>query len=155
MASTRASLIQPTADQRAGFAGPPIVTAVVIAGAAIMLIAGAWAFLWPESFAAFVQFPFHQDYRHFLHDAGAFSIGIGATLLLALWWRDAIAVALGGFVVASAVHAVSHFIDRDLSGIPADWIGLTILALIAAATLVARLRFLGRRSSWQSAPPVM
>ncbi|MGH2614828.1 MAG: hypothetical protein ACRDJC_06285 [Thermomicrobiales bacterium] len=145
MASTRESLIQ-TADHRTGVGGPPVVTAVVIVAAANMLIGGVWAFAWPESFAAFVQFPFHQDYRHFLHDAGAFTIGIGATLLLALWWRDAIAVALFGFVVATAVHAVSHFIDRDLGGRPTDWVLLTVLALVAAAALAARLRFLKERS---------
>jgi uncharacterized membrane protein len=147
MASTRTSLIQPAADQRTAVAGPAIVTAVVIAAAALMLIAGVWAFVWPEPFAAVVKFPVPQEYRHFVHDVGAFSIGIGATLLLALWWRDAIAVALGGFVVASAVHAVSHFIDRYLGGNPADWIVLTVLALIAAAALAARLRFLKERSS--------
>jgi len=147
MASTRASLIQAAADQRRGVAGPLIVTAVVIVAAANMLIAGVWAFVWPESFAAVVRFPFQEEYRHFVHDAGAFAIGIGATLLLALWWRDAIAVALGGFVVASAIHAVSHLIDRYIGGRPTDWIVLTALALIATAALAARLRFLKERPS--------
>jgi hypothetical protein len=137
MASSDTPLIQ-SADDRATDK-QPFVNAVVAVAAAFMLIAGVWAFVWPMSFAAVVQFPYHQ---HFLHDLGAFQIGIGASLLCALRWRDAITVALAGFVVATAVHAVSHFIDRDLGGRPTDWIALTFLALIAAAALVARLRFL-------------
>jgi hypothetical protein len=116
---------------------------VVAVAAAFMLIAGVWAFVWPMSFAAAVQFPYHL---HFLHDLGAFQIGIGASLLCALRWREAIAVALAGFVVATAVHAVSHFIDRNLGGRPTDWLALTVLTLIAAAALGAQLRFLKERS---------
>jgi hypothetical protein len=141
----RESLLE-TADDRAGVSGPPFVTVVVVIATANMLIGGVWAFLWPESFATFVQFPYQEGYRHFLHDAGAFTIGLGTTLLLALWWRDAIAVALAGFGVATGVHAASHYIDRNLGGWSADWIVLTILALIVVAALVVRLRFLGQRS---------
>jgi uncharacterized membrane protein len=141
MASSGTPLIQ-SADDRATDR-QPFVIAVVAVAAAFMLIAGVWAFVWPMSFAAVVQFPYHL---HFLHDLGAFQIGIGASLLCALRWRDAIAVALAGFVVATAVHAVSHFIDRDLGGRPTDWIALTALTVIATAALAARLRFLKERS---------
>lgn len=40
-------------------------------------IAGIWALLAPRSFAGAVNFPEHE---HFLHDVGAFQIGLGAML---------------------------------------------------------------------------
>src|SRR5688572_4680738 len=56
---------------------------------------GLWAFFDPRSF--YEQIATYPPYnKHFLHDAGAFQIGIGATLLLALQWKDGLAVALGG-----------------------------------------------------------
>ncbi|PSK66831.1 hypothetical protein B0E53_01166 [Micromonospora sp. MH33] len=46
----------------------------------------------------------------------AFQLGIGATLLLALIWADALAVALAGYIVGAAAHTVSHVVDADLGG---------------------------------------
>ncbi len=98
---------------------------------------GIWSFTDPHAFATWVQFPVHV---HFLHDIGAFQIGLGVTLLLALLWRDGLAVALGGFFAGNTLHVLSHVIDRDLGGRPTDWLLLGILSVIALAALLARLR---------------
>jgi hypothetical protein len=66
--------------------GPPYVVAILALAGTGTLAAGTWAGVAPRSFARFVDFPYHQ---HFLHDLGAFQIGIGATVLAALAWRDA------------------------------------------------------------------
>lgn len=98
---------------------------------------GVWSFADPASFAAFVQFPMHT---HFLHDIGAFQIGIGVTLLLALLWEDGVAVALGGFLTGNTLHIVSHVMDGQLGGRPTDWLWLSLLSVISLVTLLARLR---------------
>ena len=59
--------------------------AAVTIGGLFMLVLGIWAFFAPASFAEFVAFPYN---RHLLHDVGAFQIGIGTTMLLALMWTD-------------------------------------------------------------------
>lgn len=105
-----------------------------------MLAAGVWCLVAPDSFARAVAFPPHE---HFLHDLGAFQIGIGATLLLALLWRDALATALAGFLVANSVHAVNHARDLDLGGRASDPWGLAAASVLTAAALVLRLRQLG------------
>src|SRR4029453_15165304 len=53
---------------------------VLAATGSLMLAAGIWGLVAPRSFAEFVAFPYN---RHFLHDAGAFQIGIGVPLVLA------------------------------------------------------------------------
>ena len=53
-----------------------------------------------------------------MHDAGAFQLDIGITLLLAVAWRDGLALALAGFLVANTTHAVNHAVDLDLGGHP-------------------------------------
>jgi hypothetical protein len=100
-----------------------------------------WCLIAPGSFADFVGFPRHE---HFLHDAGAFQLGLGVTLLLALIWSDALATALAGFIVANTVHTVNHVMDLDLGGSAAQaWLlGAMSVALIAA--FVLRLQHPGR-----------
>lgn len=98
---------------------------------------GVWSFVDPGSFAAFVQYPMHT---HFLHDIGAFQIGIGVTLLLALLWEDGVAAALGGFLTGNTLHIVSHVMDSDLGGRPTDWLWLSLLSVVSLVTLLARLR---------------
>jgi PPOX class probable F420-dependent enzyme len=101
---------------------------------------GIWCLVGPRSFAAAVGFGTHL---HFLHDVGAFQLGLGITLLLALIWADALATALAGFIVANTVHTANHVIDLDLGGSQAQaW----VLGVVSAALLVAfvlRLRQLG------------
>jgi hypothetical protein len=91
-----------------------VVTVTVIAGFFFSVL-GLWAFFWPSSFYERIAlFPPYNP--HFLHDAGAFQIGLGATLLLALYWRDALLVALLGVGLGAALHAVAHVVDRHLGG---------------------------------------
>jgi len=101
---------------------------------------GIWCLIDPGSFAQFVGFGEHE---HFLHDVGAFQLGLGATLLLALIWSDALATSITGFLVANTVHTVNHVLDLHLGGSPAQaWLlGAASAALVVA--LVVRLRQLG------------
>jgi hypothetical protein len=121
--------------------GPLIVGFVLLAGLSTLAI-GGWAFLTPRSFAQFIDFAPYNE--HLLHDVGAFQIGIGATLLLALLWNDALAVALAGFVVGGGAHTVSHIVDRRLGGHSFDPWALGALAVVGAIALVIRLRQLSR-----------
>lgn len=75
--------------------------------------------------------------------AGAFQLGIGATLLLAMAWADGLAVALAGFLVGNTVHAVNHVTDLDLGGRGSDGGLLGILSVLVAAALGVRLRQMG------------
>lgn len=113
------------------------VVGVTLLSAALTLVAGVWALFWPGSFAEAVKFPEHT---HFLHDVGAFQIGIGVTLALAVLWRDALAVVLTGFLVGNTIHAANHAVDLDLGGRDSDpWL-LGLLSLLVAVALVRRLR---------------
>jgi hypothetical protein len=117
--------------------GQPYVATILAVAGASMLAAGIWAGAAPRSFARFVDFPYHE---HFLHDLGAFQIGIGVTLLVALAWRDAPTVALTGFLVANTLHAVSHAIDLDVGGRAGDLYAIGALSLLSAAALVVQVR---------------
>jgi hypothetical protein len=116
-----------------------VVAATLITGLA-MFGFGVWALAWPQSFADFIDFAPYNE--HLIHDAGAFQVGIGVTLLLALRWRDSLTVSLAGFAVGSGMHAVNHFVDLHLGGHGYDSWGLGVLALLAAVALVARVRSL-------------
>jgi hypothetical protein len=134
MNMARARPARPTGRRPAG------VTAAVLVCGASMLGLGAWAFLAPESFARFIDFPPYNE--HLIHDVGAFQVGIGVTTLLALWWSDALLVALTGFAVASGLHTVSHLIDRPLGGHAGDVPSLGLLTLVALVAI-----YLHRRKS--------
>ena len=101
-----------------------VVTAAAVICGLSMLGLGIWAFLDPPSFSDFVDFaPYNQ---HLIHDAGA---------LLALWWSDALMVALTGFAVASGLHTLSHAIDRSLGGHDSDVPSLGLLTVVALIAL--------------------
>jgi hypothetical protein len=102
----------------------------VAAVAGLSLVAlGLWAFFDPRSF--FDQLATFKPYnRHLIHDIGAFQVGLGATLLIALAWTDALAVALAGVGAGSALHAAAHWWDKDLGGKSSDPYSLTIVALV-------------------------
>jgi uncharacterized membrane protein len=109
---------------------------VVAAVAGLLLVAtGLWAFTAPRSFFEVVATypPFNQ---HLLHDIGAFNLGLGAALLLALAWADGLLVALGGVGVGATAHALAHWLDRELGGSPTDpWYlsAFAVVLLVAAA----------------------
>lgn len=100
---------------------------------------GIWALLDPRAFYQGVATwpPFN---RHFIHDIGAFQIGLGVTLLLALMKGDALFVALAGAGAGQTVHAFAHWIDRDLGGKPSDPLSITALAVLLVAGAVLHQR---------------
>jgi PPOX class probable F420-dependent enzyme len=120
--------------------GRAFVAAVTGVAGLLTLAAGVWSLASPSSFAEAVAFPYGE---HFLHDVGAFQIGIGVTLLLALAWKDGLALALTGFLVGNSIHAVNHALDLDLGGHAADPWALGLVSVLVAAALVVRLRELG------------
>jgi PPOX class probable F420-dependent enzyme len=120
--------------------GRRFVLAVTLLAGLFMTAAGLAALLAPSWFADTAGYPRHT---HFVHDAGAFQLGIGLTLLLAVAWRDGLALALAGFLVANTTHAVNHAVDLDLGGHSGDPWGLAALSLLTAAALVVRLGQLG------------
>jgi PPOX class probable F420-dependent enzyme len=117
--------------------GRAFVAAVTGVAGLLTLAAGVWSLASPGSFAEAVAFP---NAEHFLHDLGAFQIGIGATLLLALGWKDGPALALTGFLVGNSIHAVNHAVDLDLGGHAADPWALGLVSVLVGAALVVRLR---------------
>jgi PPOX class probable F420-dependent enzyme len=120
--------------------GRRLVLAVTLLAGLFMTTAGVAALLAPSWFADAAGFPRHT---HLVHDAGAFQLGIGITLLLALVWHDGLAVALAGFLVANTTHAVNHAVDLDLGGRSGDPWALAALSALTAAALVVRLGQLG------------
>jgi hypothetical protein len=116
-----------------------IVDAVLVIAAVQFLIFGVWAFGWPHSFyLSIARFPPFS--KHLVHDAGAFQVGIGATMLLALFWRhDPLLTVLAGGSVAAVIHAVSHITDRHLGGRSSDpyTVGLLAVLLVIATALRA------------------
>jgi Pyridoxamine 5'-phosphate oxidase len=116
-----------------------VLTVTLLAGL-FMTAAGVAALLAPSWFADAAGFPRHT---HFVHDAGAFQLGIGITLLLAVAWRDGPALALAGLLMANTVHTINHAVDLDLGGRGSDPWGLAALSLLTAVALVVRLRQLG------------
>jgi hypothetical protein len=74
-------------NRLSGLARGYVVVVTALVGAVTAGI-GIWCLIDPASFAEVVQFRAHE---HFLHDVGAFQLGLGVTLLLALIWSDALA----------------------------------------------------------------
>ena len=110
----------------------------------MMVGLGVWMRVAPAAFARWANYSEHE---HFLHDLGVFTIGIGLMLLCALWWSDALAVVLTGFLVANTLHAMNHALDRDLGGRDSDWWLLGLVSVLTLAALMVRLRVLSDRRS--------
>ena len=104
----------------------------------VMVGLGAWCLAAPRSFAAWIAFAPYNE--HLVHDLGAFQVGIGATVLLALVWHDSLGVALSGFIAASSIHAVNHAVDRHLGGHDTDSVLLCVLTALAALGLASHIR---------------
>lgn len=116
-----------------------VITVTALVGVATVGI-GVWCLIDPRSFADFVGFEAHE---HFLHDIGAFQLGLGVTLVLALIWADALATALAGFIVANTVHTVNHVIDLHLGGSAAQAWVLGAVSVALAVAFGLRWRELG------------
>ncbi len=120
---------------------------VVALLALVMVVFGVWAFAAPQSFYANVA-GFGTYNLHLLHDVGAFQIGFGVALFLALVTSDALLVVLGGGAVGTVLHAIAHWIDRNLgqANTKKEPIELTVLALVVVAGALTELRVRTRRS---------
>ena len=99
--------------------------------AVVWVLNGVWAFVAPRSFYDTVAtFPPYNI--HFIHDIGAFTIGLGAVLALAMLGWSAMRTAFVGAGIGATVHFVSHVMDYEAKPSPGD---LVFFAVIAAATL--------------------
>jgi hypothetical protein len=117
------------------------ITAVIVLAGIFHVGFGAWAFIAPRSFYDVIAT--YPPYNvHFLHDIGAFLLGIGATLVATLAWQDAKAVALLGGSVAAVVHWLSHIIDREVGGATSEPWTLGAFALLLVVALALRFRAL-------------
>ena len=105
-------------------------------GVLFFAVTGAWAFLEPHSF--FTNLALYPPYaKHLFHDVGAFQLGIAAGLLAGIAERRPLAVGLWTGAVAAVLHAISHWIDRDLGGRSSDPILLTLFAVVLVFGLIA------------------
>lgn len=113
----------------------PIRLVAVVGGVAFVAF-GLWALIAPRSFFDALA-TFEPYNRHFLHDIGAFQVGLGAVLLLAAFPRriDGLAAALLGVGIGGLLHTLAHVLDADLGGTPAT--DIPSLGLLALALLVA------------------
>jgi hypothetical protein len=132
---------------------------IAVAGAVGFVGLGLWAFADPESFYDQVA-TFEPYNQHFIQDIGAFMIGLGAVLALAVAVPrlDALTVALLGTGIGSGIHFVSHLIGHDLGGRPGSDIPLFgVLAVVLIVPGVLRWRETVRtaspRRSSRTAPP--
>ena len=122
-----------------------IETIVLLLTGLFFLAPGIWAFAAPGSFYHQLA-PFPPYNRHLIHDIGAFQIGIGAALILALKWNDARFVVLAGAAAGAIVHFVSHIIDHDRGGNDGDAVVFGVVAAVLIATAVLRWRGLGHNA---------
>jgi hypothetical protein len=117
----------------------PFVSAVAVLVGLLTFALGLWAFVGPQSF--FDQLAMWEPYnKHFLHDVGAFQMGLGATLALAIFVKDSLLLALTGVGFGSVMHAIAHVIDKGEGGKSSDPVLLGILAAIVVIAAVLRAR---------------
>lgn len=137
MAASQAPKHAPTRGER-------MARIVAVAVGGFLALSGVWAFVAPTLFYEAVAL-FEPYNAHFVRDIGAFQIGLGAVLLLALLSRDALLVALAGVGIGSAFHVLGHVIDIDRGGTPA--VDIPLFALVTVALLAAAFaRWAGART---------
>lgn len=119
--------------------GSPIVRIAWVAAVGFFVILGAWPFFSPRSFYdALATFPPFN--AHLLRDIGVFTMGVGASLLAAMRWKDGLVVALAGASAAGVLHVVSHIVDADQGGKPTDVPLLSVFAILLVVGTVVRAR---------------
>ncbi|MDP9180290.1 MAG: hypothetical protein M3O21_01015 [Chloroflexota bacterium] len=117
-----------------------LVSVIILGGFGVFTVAlGVWAIIAPVSF--FDNIGHFEPYnRHFLHDVGAFQLGLGAAALFALVWRgDAMLAVLGGVAAGATAHEIAHITDAGIGGRDSDPYTLGLIAAILVATFVWRL----------------
>ena len=122
-----------------------VLRVIGIVGALFFIGPGAWAFLDPQGFYDELA-PFEPYNEHFIHDLGAFQLGIGVTLAAAVWRAgDALLAAFIGAAIGSASHTAAHFLDHDLGGKDSDLYVFGLVTAVLAAAAFLRLRQGGAR----------
>ncbi|HTK62726.1 MAG TPA: hypothetical protein VL595_10120 [Pseudonocardia sp.] len=124
----------------------------LIAGIAAVfyLGVGLWAFAAPLSFFTDVG-PYPPYNEHFIHDIGAFNLGLGAAAVAGLLFADTLVAVLTALAVASVMHEIAHITDRLLGGHPSDPYTLGGLAILVLAGLLAAARSVDRRRTTTAA----
>jgi hypothetical protein len=103
--------------------------------------AGLWAMVAPHSFDdQAATFPPYN--RHFIHDIGAFQIGLGSCLIAALAFTDALLAVLIGNALGAISHFAGHVADRSIGGQSSDPYTFAALALLMVVLAVVRWRTL-------------
>jgi hypothetical protein len=116
------------------------VKVIAVVAAAFFIGPGRWAFFDPQSFYNELA-TFEPHNEHFVHDIGAFMLGIGATLAVATWRSsDALLAAFAGAAVGGAFHTAAHFIDHDLGGEDTDVFVFGLMTVLTAAGAWLRVR---------------
>ncbi len=106
----------------------------------IYLLSGAAAFFAPARFYSAVA-SFSPYNLHLLHDAGAFQVGLGASLAAAAVAGRGLAPVLFGVLVGSLFHLSAHLIDIRLGGHPAtDLPILTGIVVVLTLALLLEVR---------------
>jgi hypothetical protein len=117
-----------------------LVSALVLAAFGVFtVVLGLWAIIAPVSF--FDNIGHFEPYnRHFLHDVGAFQIGLGASALFAVAWRDdALLAVLGGAAAGATAHEIAHIADNGIGGRDSDPYTLGLIAVLLCAVFAWRL----------------
>ena len=127
-----------TGSRRARARAQRATRAIAAIAGVTMGLAGLWAFLDARGFGDFAQFPPYNE--HLIHDLGSWLIGLGAALLLALAFADALLVALGAAAAGNLMHFLSHLIDQDLGGRGTDPLLYGLLALVLCLATWVRYR---------------
>jgi hypothetical protein len=114
-----------------------VVAPLSVLLALVSVGAGLWAMIAPHAFYAnAATYPPYN--RHFIHDIGAFQIGLGGALLAGVLVRDALLAALVGNALGAAAHFVGHLLDRSLGGNASDPVTFGVLALGLVTLTLAR-----------------
>ena len=117
-----------------------LVSVIILGGFGVFTVAtGLWAMIAPHSF--FDNIGHFEPYnRHFLHDVGAFQIGLGGAALFALVWRsDALLAVLGGTAAGATAHDIAHIVDANIGGRDSDPYTLGLIAVLLCAVFAWRL----------------
>lgn len=123
------SLIAPE-RRESGRTGVTVLTALC---GLLTLLVGIWALVWPEGLT---EFPYSRG-------AGAFQVGMGVGLMLALVWRDALATMLTAFLAANTAHAYAQAVTPRVGDRLAFVLPLGALSVLVALALWVRVRQLG------------
>jgi hypothetical protein len=116
-----------------------VIRACVAVLAVISLGAGLWAMIAPHAFYdQAATFPPYN--RHFIHDIGAFQIGLGSCLIGALALSDVLLVVLMGNALGGVAHFVGHVADRSIGGQSSDPFTFGGLALVMVVLTALRWR---------------